>query len=86
MKRWRFFALPIALLLPATAFAAGEDPSVPLLLYLVLILLAAKLMGHIGVLLGQPSVLGELCAGILLGNLGLLGFPGFEGIASDPYV
>ncbi|HSL92335.1 MAG TPA: hypothetical protein VK863_06780, partial [Candidatus Limnocylindrales bacterium] len=49
------------LLLPGEAFAAGEDPSVPLLIYLVLILLAAKLMGHIGVLLGQPSVLGELC-------------------------
>jgi Kef-type K+ transport system membrane component KefB len=31
-------------------------------------------------------VLGELCAGILLGNLGFLGFAGFEGIASDPYV
>jgi Kef-type K+ transport system membrane component KefB len=86
MKRWRFLALPVALLLPATAIAAGEDPSVPLLLYLVLILLSAKLMGHIGVLLGQPSVLGELCAGILLGNLGLLGFQGFEGIASNPYV
>jgi len=74
------------MVLPAVAFAAGEDPSIPLLLYLVLILLSAKLMGHIGVLLGQPSVLGELCAGILLGNLGLLGFQGFEGIASDPYV
>jgi Kef-type K+ transport system membrane component KefB len=74
------------LLVTGEAFAAGEDPSIPLLLYLVLILLSAKLMGHLGVLLGQPSVLGELCAGILLGNLGLLGFQGFEGIASDPFV
>lgn len=74
------------MLVPAVVFAASEDPSLPLLLYLVLILLAAKLMGHLGVLLGQPAVLGELCAGILLGNLGLLGFAGFEGIASDPYV
>lgn len=76
----------LALLLPGEAFAAGEDPSVRLLLYLVLILLAAKLMGHLGVILGQPPVLGELCAGILLGNLGLFGIAGFEGIASDPYV
>ncbi len=86
MKRWRFLVLAVALLLPATAFAAGEDPSLPLLFYLVFILLSAKLMGHLGVLLGQPAVLGELCAGILLGNLGLLGFQGFEGIAENPYV
>jgi Kef-type K+ transport system membrane component KefB len=86
MKRWWFLALPIALLLPSTVFAAGEDPSLPLFFYLVFILLSAKLMGHLGVLLGQPPVLGELCAGILLGNLGLLGFQGFEGIASNPYV
>ena len=82
------FLLPLfaVLLLPSTAFAAGEDPSLPLLFYLVVILLSAKLMGHLGVLLGQPAVLGELCAGILLGNLALLGFDGFEGIASNPYV
>lgn len=76
----------ILLTLPAVAFAAGEDPSIPLMLYLVLILLSAKLIGHFGVLLGQPSVLGELCAGILLGNLSLIGLHGFEGIASDPFV
>jgi Kef-type K+ transport system membrane component KefB len=79
-------AIIAPMMIAGEAFAAGEDPSVHLLLYLVLILLAAKLMGHLGVLLGQPSVLGELCAGILLGNLALAGFHGFEGIASDPYV
>ncbi len=78
-----FAALAI---LPDAAHAAGADPSVPLLLYLVLILLSAKVMGHLGVLLGQPAVLGELLAGILVGNLGLFGFRGFEGIAGDPYV
>lgn len=86
MKRFLFLVLPFALLVPSAAFASGEDPSIPLLLYLVLILLSAKLMGHFGVLLGQPAVLGELCAGILLGNLALAGIHGFEGIASDPYV
>ena len=74
------------ILLPGAAYAAGEDPSLPLLLYLVVILLSAKLMGHVAALLGQPSVLGELCAGILMGNLGLLGVAGFEGIAGDPFV
>ncbi|MBI5574869.1 MAG: cation:proton antiporter [Deltaproteobacteria bacterium] len=43
-------------------------------------------MGHFCVRLGQPAVLGELCAGILIGNLGLFGLGGFEGIAADPYV
>lgn len=77
----------VALILsPEAAHAGGEDPSLPLLLYLVVILLSAKLMGHLAVLLGQPSVLGEMCAGILLGNLGLLGIAGFEGIAGDPFV
>src|SRR3989304_3758130 len=86
MRRWWFLALSIALLLPSTALAAGADPSLPLLFYLVFILLSAKLMGHIVALLGQALVLGELCAGILLGNLGLLCFQGFEGIAANPYV
>lgn len=86
MKRRILVLSIVVMLLPTVVFAAGEDPSVPLLLNLVVILLAAKLMGHLGVLLGQPAVLGELCAGILLGNLGLLGIGGFEGIASDPFV
>jgi len=86
MKRFFLFLLPVALLVPSVAFAAGEDPSIPLLLYLVMILLAAKVIGHFGVLLGQPAVLGELFAGILLGNLALAGIQGFEGIATDPYV
>jgi len=86
MKRVVFIVLPVGVLLPSVAFASGEDPSLPLLLYLVVILLAAKLMGHLGVLLGQPAVLGELLAGILLGNLHLLGIQGLAGIAADPYV
>ena len=78
--------LAAVLLFPAIAFAAGEDPSVPLLLYLVVILVAAKLMGHLAILLGQPAVLGELMAGVLLGNLPLAGVHGLGGIATDPGV
>lgn len=85
MKRF-FLLVLIAILVPSVAFAAGQDPSIPLLFYLVAILLAAKLIGHFGVLLGQPAVLGELCAGILLGNLHLLGIDWLDGIATDPYV
>ena len=78
--------LAAPILLPGAAHAAGEDPSLPFLLDLFVILLSAKLLGHLGVLLGQPAVLGELCAGILVGNLHLFGIQGMEGIASDPYV
>lgn len=85
MRRFPVVVL-LVVLVPSVALAAGEDPSLPLLFYLVAILLAAKLIGHFGVLLGQPAVLGELCAGILLGNLHLLGIEGFQGIATDPYV
>jgi len=86
MKRIFRLVLAAAVLFPATSFASGEDPSLPLLLYLVAILLAAKVMGHMSALVGQPAVLGELLAGILLGNFHLLGVHGFEGIAADPYV
>jgi Kef-type K+ transport system membrane component KefB len=78
--------LAFLLLLPVSAFAAGEDPSLPVLFYLVLILVSAKLVGHLAVLAGQPAVLGELLAGILLGNLHLLGIHGLRGIADSPGV
>ncbi|HZD54673.1 MAG TPA: cation:proton antiporter, partial [Candidatus Aquicultoraceae bacterium] len=86
MKKLPYLLVIVALLTPAVAHAAGEDPSLPLLFYLVVILLAAKVTGHLGVLLGQPPVLGELCAGILVGNLHLLGVQELAGISSDPYV
>lgn len=49
-----FFA--VVLLFPAIAFAAGEDPSIPLLLYLVVILVTAKLMGRRITRLTFPSL------------------------------
>jgi Kef-type K+ transport system membrane component KefB len=46
-----------------------EDPVAPVLLGLAVLLLAAKLGGELATRLKQPAVLGELLAGILLGNL-----------------
>jgi Kef-type K+ transport system membrane component KefB len=43
------------------------------LLVLALVIVAAKLGGELMIRLGQPAVLGELLAGVLLGNLGLFG-------------
>jgi len=53
-------------------------PVVPVLLGLVVILLAAKLGGELFERVGQPAVLGELVLGIVLGNLALVGFGGFD--------
>jgi Kef-type K+ transport system membrane component KefB len=55
-------------------------------LALAVLLLAAKLGGDLAIRLGQPAVLGELLAGVLLGNLDILGLTGFEWIASDTMV
>ena len=62
------------------------DPVTSLLLQLAVILVAAKLGGDLANRVGQPAVLGELVAGVTLGNVGLLGFTGFESMQHDPYL
>jgi Kef-type K+ transport system membrane component KefB len=52
-------------------------------LTLAILLPAAKLGGLAAEKLGQPAVLGELCAGIVIGNLGLAGFHGLEYLETD---
>ena len=59
------------------------DPIAPLILSLALILVAAKVGGHWAGRLGQPPVLGELAAGVLLGNLTLIGFSGLDYLKTD---
>jgi len=54
-----------------------------LILSLAIILVAAKVGGHLAVRIGQPSVLGELVAGIVLGNLALTGFGGLDYLRTD---
>ncbi len=69
------------------AWAGGaDDPVVPLLLALAVILASGKLGGWLAVRAGQPAVLGELGFGIILGNLSLIGFHGFESMKHDPYL
>jgi hypothetical protein len=50
-----------------------EDLMKPLLLALVILLPVAKVAGWLLEKLGQPAVLGELLAGMLLGNLSFVG-------------
>ena len=85
---WKVVLLPLLLLCaPAVAWAAEEsahgDPVAEVVLSLAVILVAAKLGGHLAVRVGQPAVLGELVFGVLLGNLSLAGFTGLEYLKSD---
>jgi Kef-type K+ transport system membrane component KefB len=91
----RFFRpLILALaLIPALASAqtheatgAHADPVTPVVLALAIILAAAKLAGHLAVSIGQPAVLGELVAGVVLGSLDLVGIGWFHRIEADAAV
>ena len=66
--------------------AGHGDDVARVLLALAIILTGAKLGGHLAVRLGQPAVLGELVAGVVLGNLPLLGVGTFTFIAHDPTI
>jgi Kef-type K+ transport system membrane component KefB len=61
----------------------ASDPVSRLVLSVAVILAAAKVGGDIATRLKQPSVLGELVAGIVLGSVPL---PFFAGLHDDPYV
>lgn len=78
---------PLALLAAAwPVFAAGSDVIGENLLWLAIIILAARLFAPLAQRVGFPAVLGELLLGVVLGNLGLLGFTYFNTIASDPII
>lgn len=53
------------------------------MIVLVLIVAAAKLGGELAWRAGQPPVLGELLLGVLLGNLGLVGFTALDALKSN---
>ena len=69
--------------LASVAAGVHTDPVAPVVLALAAILVAAKLGGDLAARVGQPSVLGELLAGVVLGNLTLAGFQGIEPIKND---
>lgn len=76
--------MQFALALFASDAAAHTDPVARVVLFVAIILLAAKFGGDLAVRIGQPAVLGELIFGVLLGNIGLLGPQFFEPFKTDP--
>jgi Kef-type K+ transport system membrane component KefB len=78
-----FFLL---LAVPLSTFAAGSEVVGENLLWLAIILMAARLFAPLAGRFGFPAVLGELLLGVLLGNLGLLGLHYFDSIPKDPIV
>ena len=63
--------------------AEGGAHVAPILLGIVILFTGAKLGGFLAQALHQPIVLGELIVGIILGNLALIGFNGFDYISSN---
>jgi Kef-type K+ transport system membrane component KefB len=90
LRRLSCGALPAVWLLGGTALAddasAHADPLATPLIALACILLAAKLGGDLAMRLGQAAVLGELLAGVLLGNLDLVGVHSVEWMSNDPVI
>jgi len=63
-----------------------SEPISSVALWLVIILAAARIGGETSARLGQPAVLGELIAGIILGNLRWTGLRLLEPIKLDPSI
>jgi Kef-type K+ transport system membrane component KefB len=85
--RWLRASILLFLLTPAVALGStGADAFASALLALAVILGGAKLGGDLASRLGQPSVLGELVVGVILGNLDLAGISFGEAILADPFV
>ena len=92
MKRATFTLTVLLFFLPtASAQAAAEggsgsehgglDPAV--LIGVAVMLVLAKIGGELFERMRQPAVLGELVAGIVLGNLAILGFGGAESLKTS---
>jgi Kef-type K+ transport system membrane component KefB len=81
----KYLAATFALFYSQIICASGghDDPVAPVLLGLVVLFTGAKLGGYFAVKLSQPVVLGELIAGVLFGNLALIGIGQLDFIASD---
>lgn len=81
MKKFSSIFCLFILFVTSVALGSGashQDPVTPVLIGLVALFAGAKLGGYLAIKLGQPVVLGELLAGVIIGNMTLFGFGGLE--------
>ncbi|MCP2520666.1 cation:proton antiporter [Candidatus Aminicenantes bacterium AC-335-A11] len=84
MKFWKIFLIILLIVgfalfsFPSQGNKETENPISQVLIGLIVILFIAKVGGYLAERIGQPAVLGELIAGIIIGNLAL--FTGWEGV------
>lgn len=68
------------------ATAGHADPVVPVLFGLIIVFITAKVGAILADKIKQPTVLGELLAGVVLGNMVLLNIDCFQSVCSDPII
>jgi Kef-type K+ transport system membrane component KefB len=90
-RRWFFLLTALMLAFPLLAQEESHEsghasPAAGVVLSLAVILIAAKFGGHLASKVGQPPVLGELLAGVAIGNLPLIGFHGLAYLGTDSTV
>jgi Kef-type K+ transport system membrane component KefB len=78
-------ALVVVPVVQASSEESGSHDFATTFLWIAIILVAAKLSSLVEKI-GQPSVLGELVIGVILGNLVLVGLHIFEPIKTDPII
>ncbi|WKZ26702.1 MAG: cation:proton antiporter [Candidatus Paceibacterota bacterium] len=79
-----FLALPLLLLLfPLVSLAAAGNGEITVVFLMIAVILVAAKVSAMVEKFGQPSVLGELVMGVVLGNLVLLGITIFEPIKEN---
>lgn len=83
--RFRLIAF-LSLAMPLSAWAAGAGVAGENILWLAIILMAARLFAPLASRVGFPAVLGELLLGVLLGNMTLLGLDYFQDIPESPII
>lgn len=66
--------------------AGGGGHSIVLTLFWIAVLLLAAKLSSLIEKIGQPSVLGELVMGMILGNLALFGITFFEPMKTDQFL
>lgn len=80
------FLLPESLAFASESEAGHGDSIVPVLTLLLIIIFSARVGGDLALRVGLPEVLGELMVGVLIGNLGLLGFHAIDSIKTNDVI